>query len=141
MQFSLCLKKSSILLLVSVVFGLHLTSNTFAHDPKLHSENVSQAVTITGEVIDPGCFFIHGARGIEHKSCAQSCAKAGTTLAVLDERTDTLYIPISPEHEKNPNGKLLEFAGERVTVTGQSVVKHGYHAIVIKSVNRVGGKK
>jgi hypothetical protein len=120
-------------LLMTVLFLSTLTSpRIWAHESQGHSD--SKAITITGEVIDPNCFLIHGARGIDHKACAEMCAKAGTTLAILDEKTNTLYIPIAVEHAKNPNEKALPFAGERVTVTGQAVVKYGYHAIAIKSV-------
>lgn len=128
---------------MAFLLGWMIASPLLAHDPKLHNAKTSPAqdVTLIGEVIDPGCFLIHAARGAEHKSCAEMCAKNGTTLTILDEKTNVLYIPISPEHAVNPNDKLLPFAGERVKVTGKAILKYGYHGIVIQSVGRVEDKK
>ncbi|MBZ5553622.1 MAG: hypothetical protein LAO21_12940 [Acidobacteriia bacterium] len=136
-------KKPALLILTAMVLSLFMNTPAAAHDPKLHAETKKTAgeMTITGEVIEPGCFLIHGARGAEHKACAEMCAKGGTTLTVLDEKTNILYIPISPEHGKNPNEKLLPFAGERVTVKGVAMNKYGYHAIAIKSVTRAEDEK
>jgi hypothetical protein len=137
------LKKAALLILATAVLSLIANTRAAAHDPKLHAEakKATQEITITGEVIEPGCFLIHGARGADHKSCAEMCAKGGSTLTVLDEKTNTLYIPISPEHGKDPNEKLLPYAGERVTLKGLAINKYGYHAIAIKSVTRAEDKK
>jgi hypothetical protein len=137
------LKKAAPLTLTIAVLSLFVNVVAAAHDPKPHTEakKATQEMSITGEVIEPGCFLIHGARGAEHKSCAEMCAKGGSTLTVLDEKTNTLYIPISPEHGKDPDEKLLPYAGERVTIKGLAITKYGYHAIAIKSVIRAEEKK
>lgn len=136
------LKKSMRFGFVVLTAVLWASAQILAHDPKTHAAktNAPQDITITGEVMDPGCFLVHGAQGMEHKSCAEMCAKAGTTLTVLDEKTKTMYIPISAEHG-NPNEKLLPFAGERVTVKGKAAVQYGYHGIAIQSVKRAEKKK
>ncbi|MBZ5538657.1 MAG: hypothetical protein LAO31_22140 [Acidobacteriia bacterium] len=143
MRLDLISKKSATLILATLILGLFTNSRAAAHDPKLHTEasKTKAEITVTGEVIEPGCFLIHGARGADHKACAEMCAKGGTTLTVLDEKSNLLYIPISPEHGKDPNEKLLPFAGERVTVKGVGINKYGYHAIAIKSVTRAEEKK
>jgi hypothetical protein len=142
MRSDYILKKPAALILAALILSLYTNIQTAAHDPKLHTEaKKAVEITITGEVIEPGCFLIHGARGTDHKACADMCARGGTTLTVLDEKTNMLYIPISPEHGKNPNEKLLPFAGERVTVKGVAINKYGYHAIAIKSITRADEKK
>jgi|GEM_PF-3065140 len=130
-------KQTPFLILAVVIQSLIMNANLAArdHEPQTATQKASLEISITGEVIDPSCFLIHGAQGIKHKSCAQMCAKGGTTLTVLDEKTNTLYIPVAPEHGKNPNDPLLPYAGARVTAMGIALVKNGYHGIVIKSVS------
>lgn len=143
MKNRIFLKRTLTGLTMALLLGWMMASPLLAHDPKLHSEktNAPKDITLIGEVIDPGCFLIHGAQGAEHKSCAEMCAKNGTTLTVLDEKSQILYIPISADHEKNPNEKLLPFAGERVKVTGKAIDQYGYHGIAIQSVSRLEEKK
>lgn len=130
------------LILAVVIQGPIMNANLAARDHKTQTatQKASHEISITGEVIDPSCFLIHGAQGIKHKSCAQMCAKGGTTLTILDEKTNMLYIPVAIEHGKNPNDPLLPYAGDRVTAIGIGIVKNGYHGIVIKSVSFAGEK-
>ena len=142
MRLDLISNKAAALILATLTLSLFTSTRAAAHDPKPHTEakKTTAEITVSGEVIEPGCFLIHGARGADHKACAEMCAKGGTTLTVLDEKTNILYIPISPEHGKNPNEKLLPYAGERVTAKGIAITKYGYHGIAIKSVTRVEAK-
>jgi type 1 fimbria pilin len=79
---------------ILVVFGVAL-----AHDvPK------GKLVTITGTVVDTGCYVSHDSKGEAHTKCAEACAKNGVPLAILDEH-GILFMPIAVEH-KDQNAKL-----------------------------------
>ena len=80
-------------------------------------------VTISGEVIDPQC-YISGAMGkgvgAEHKECATDCAKGGIPLAILEEKTGTIYVAGQTKSSmKGANEMLMEYIAEKVRVTGR----------------------
>src|ERR1700737_2409411 len=84
---------------------------SFAHeDPK------GKSVTVTGTVIDTGCYMSHDAKGEKHTDCASECARKGVPLAIVDD-SGKIYMPVAADH-KNPNAKLMPFIEKRVKVTG-----------------------
>ena len=99
------------------------------HDHDDHSKEI----TMTSLVVDTGCYMSHNSKGEKHISCATACAKAGVPLALLDESTGTLYIPVASDH-KNQNEKLMPFIEKKVKVTGTVIEKGGVKGFAIKSV-------
>ena len=90
-------------------------------------------MTMTSLVVDTGCYLSHDSKGEKHRTCATTCAKAGVPLALLDEASGTLYIPVASDHQ-NPNTKLMPFIEKKVKVTGTLVEKGGIKGFAIKSV-------
>lgn len=101
-----------------------------------HGSGESKDVTIIGEVIDPVCYLAHNAKGREHRQCAEQCVKQGISLAVLEEKTEKVYISLPVDHT-NPNAKLKDFIAEKVKVTGRLYSKGGLTGIHVKTVERV----
>ena len=97
-----------------------------------HGSN-AKTITMTSLVVDTGCYMSHNSKGEKHESCATACAKAGVPLALLDEASGTLYIPVASDH-KNQNAKLMPFIEKKVTVTGTLIEKGGVKGFVIKTV-------
>jgi hypothetical protein len=92
------------------------------------------AKSIVGEVIDPACWVINGAKGEAHKDCALACAKAGQTLAILERKTNKVYILASSTPGEDPNKQVLDYCGKAVTVTGKVYTRGGLTAIRIASI-------
>src|ERR1700736_4364919 len=88
-----------------------------------HDEPKGKAVTITGRVVDTGCYMSHDAMGDKHIDCATMCAKNGVPLAIVDA-SGKLYLPIAADH-KNQNAKLMPFIEKKVKVTGTAIEKGG----------------
>ena len=93
----------------------------------------SKEMTMTSLVVDTGCYMSHNSKGEKHESCAMACAKAGVPLALLDEASGTLYLPVATDH-KNQNEKLMPFIEKKVKVTGTLVEKGGVKGFAIKTV-------
>ena len=110
-------------LLVSVLLG----AAVFAHD-----EPKGKPVTMTGTVVDTGCYMSHNGIGEKHVDCATACAKAGIPLAILDA-AGKLYLPVAANHQ-NANTKLMPFIEKKVKVTGVMIEKGGMHGIAIQTV-------
>ena len=99
-----------------------------------HEHSAPAAVsTLTALVVDTGCYISHNTKGDKHRTCATSCAKAGVPLALLDEATGTLLLPVAADHQ-NPNAKLMPFIEKKVKVTGTPMEKGGLKGFVIKTV-------
>ena len=111
----------------TLLAGAALAMAQHAHNDK------SKEMTMTSLVVDTGCYMSHNSKGEKHEACATACAKAGVPLALLDEATGTLYIPVASDH-KNQNAKLMPFIEKKVTVTGTMIEKGGVKGFVIKTV-------
>lgn len=105
-----------------------LAGFAIAHEGHDHGK----PVTITGEVVDTGCYLSHDGKGAGHAACAEACAKNGIPLAIVDD-AGKVYLPLGLEH-KNPNTKLMPFIAKRVKVTGSEYDKGGLASIAIKTV-------
>ena len=101
-----------------------------------HGPAKGKAVDFTAAVVDTGCYVSHDSKGPSHAACAETCAKAGVPLALLDEKTGAVYLPIASDH-KNQNERLMPFIEKRVKVTGTVVTKGGMTGIVIKTLTAV----
>jgi hypothetical protein len=113
----------------SILFSAILAAGLLvAHEGEEHGK----AVTITGQVVDTGCYMVHNGKGAEHAMCAETCAKAGVPLAILDDK-GKLYLSLAADH-KNPNTKLMPFIEKKVKITGTLVEKGGISGISIKTV-------
>ena len=93
----------------------------------------AKALSFTATVIDTGCHMAHATKGERHITCATACAKAGVPLALLDEATGTIYLPVAVNH-KNQNERLLPFIEKKVKVTGDLLEKGGLKGISLKTI-------
>ncbi|MEK7347799.1 MAG: hypothetical protein AABZ94_02910, partial [Candidatus Eisenbacteria bacterium] len=87
--------------------------------------------TIVGEVVDPACWIVNGAKGDTHKECTIACAKAGQVLAILEAKTNKLYLIATENPGEDPNKGVIDFAGMKVTVTGKFYTRGGVTAVKI----------
>jgi len=94
----------------------------------------SEAVTVKGYVLDSACAFTKDLKKPISKECALACAKAGSALVILAE-DGTIYWPIADTTPSSgQNGKLLPFAGEKVTASGKVYDRGGSKALVIAKI-------
>lgn len=100
----------------------------------------SRSVTLTGEIIDPQCYFTHDSRGAAHASCAAICAKGGQGLAFLDDATGIVYPLIARSHGASQNEGLLPHLGKPVQVKGVVYRKAGNAVLLVQSVARGSAK-
>lgn len=115
-----------------------LLSALAALSPKGHAAAPATA-TIRGYVLDSACAFLKDLKKPVSRECAIACAKAGSPLVILSD-DGTLYWPVSSAMPaKGQNGRLLEFAGKRVAVTGQIYPKGGSRAIVMDRIEAAEG--
>jgi hypothetical protein len=88
----------------------------------------SPTKTLTGELVDTGCYLGHGAKGEKHIDCATKCIANGMPMGLLTA-DGTLYL-ITLDHENaDPYNALKNMAGKTVTVTGTVMTRNGMKGI------------
>ena len=96
--------------------------------------------SIVGEVIDPACWIINGVSGKGHAECAATCAKAGQTLAILEKKTNKVYILAASKPGEDPNKGVVAFVGQPVVVKGRVFARGGALGIQVTSIESFNAK-
>ena len=89
--------------------------------------------TVTGEVVDMGCWLGHAARGEKHVDCATKCLAQGMPMGLLTSN-GTLYLVTLDHDNADPYNSLKTMAGKNVTVTGALLTRNGMSAIEASKV-------
>ncbi len=84
--------------------------------------------TITGEIVDTGCYLGSGERGAKHVSCASKCIAGGTPMGLLTA-DGTLYILTLNHDNPDPYNQLKTMAGKTVAVSGPVMKRSGVQGI------------
>lgn len=95
-------------------------------------EEAAKPTTLTGEVVDLSCYMGHGASGMDHAKCAQSCITKGQPVGFLT--TDgVMYLILGVNHEP-ANKSVVDFAGKKSTITGTVKEDKGLKTIELASI-------
>src|SRR5437867_2552577 len=98
-----------------------------AHDMG-HMHMAGTQKTVTGEVVDLGCYLGHSARGEKHISCATKCIDQGMPMGLLTSN-GTLYLLTLNHDNADPYNSLKAMAGKTVSVSGTVMTRSGMKAI------------
>jgi len=90
--------------------------------------------SVIGEVVDPACWIVNGAKGATHKECAIACAKAGQVLGIVESKTQKLFMVATDKPGEDPNKGLIDYVGQLVLVKGRVYSRGGATGIKITSV-------
>ncbi|MGH7680615.1 MAG: hypothetical protein ACRENN_01350 [Candidatus Eiseniibacteriota bacterium] len=90
------------------------------------------AATISGEIVDMGCYMDHGAMGEKHASCAAMCAAQGSPIGLLTDK-GVVYLMTAPHENKDAYNKAKEWAGKKVEITGMVHERGGMKSIEVAS--------
>jgi hypothetical protein len=97
------------------------------------------STTITGELVDLGCYLGHGAKGAAHKDCAAKCISGGMPMGVLTPE-GSLYLLTMSHSNADPFTKAKGMAAETVKITGAVSKRDGMQAIEVDAVELVAAK-
>ncbi len=111
------------LMLISLVLLMGLGPGLLAHGEEPHGAKGGKQ-RITGEIVDTACYIGSGERGLSHQACAQRCIQGGLPVAILDDKTNKLYLIINARHEP-ANDLLADLGAETVTLEGTVSERNG----------------
>lgn len=120
---------------LTIGFVLFTACAVRAQEAKQESKG-GKILTIIGEVVDTRCYVgdDQDQKGSKHQKCATMCAKAGAALAVLQEKTNNLYLIMPKEDGENPNTEFIPFVAKNVLVSGKVFEVGGMKAIIPSAV-------
>ncbi len=119
---------------ISAFLGIALLAAGIVQLGLAHEKKDAAKKTFVGHVVGLACYVGHSSIGDSHRECATTCAKAGIPLAILDQQTHTLYLPLAKNHHAAANEELMPFIEKDVQVTGTIVEKDGMKAILLESI-------
>lgn len=98
-------------------------------------------VTITGEILDMGCYLSRGLRGDLHRDCAMKCIAAGVPMG-LATADSTIYL-LTQNHDRamdprsftppDPYQVCKQNAANQMTVTGLLWERDGIKEFEVKA--------
>ena len=92
--------------------------------------------TLTGEVVDMGCYLGHEARGEKHITCATKCINQGMPMGLLTS-SGALYLLTMSHENADPYNKLKTMAGKSVSVTGTVMSRAGINGMDVTAFKPV----
>jgi hypothetical protein len=98
-----------------------------------------KAVSLTGEVVDTGCYLAHGASGEKHAGCATKCIAGGMPMGLLTA-DGSLYLLTLNHDNADPYNKLKGMAAKKVTVTGVVFERAGMKGVDVSAVKLAAAK-
>ena len=124
------MKRFLAMLLVAVAMLVAL--NALAQKAQMSKEK-PKPTTITGELVDMGCYIGRGARGEKHKDCASKCIAGGMPMGLLTAKGE-LYLLTLNHDNADPYNKCKDMAASMVEVTGTVMRRSGIPAIDVSDV-------
>ena len=121
------------LLFLALVAALAIPAAAYAKGP---AKAAKTPVTLTGEIVDTGCFLDHGARGEKHKACATKCLTGGMPASLLTDKGE-LYLLLLDQTKPEALSAAKDLAAEKVEATGTVIKSHGMLALNITSVKKL----
>jgi len=90
--------------------------------------------TVQGEVIDPSSYLREGRHGPDAEESMYDAVDGGQSLALLDDKGQTVYLFLASIPGEDPNQLVYEYAGQKVKVTGTVYERAGLTGLVATSV-------
>lgn len=136
-------KKTQVRLGLWMAAGMAIGAVLYAHEAHKHEEAKaaatppSDAITVTGEVLDLSCYLGHGAKGKGHQKCAKKCLVELRVPAGLLTADGQVYLLV-PDHDHEKAFKPIpKLAAEQIKVTGRKVLMGGLQGIMVEKAEKV----
>jgi len=130
------------LFVITMVFAAaFLMGNTHAQAAQAtQGGQGDKATTIQGELVDLGCYLSMGAKGADHRSCAEKCINSGMPMGVLTS-DGALYLLTENHDNLDPFNSAKQMAADQVSVTGPISERNGMKSIEVKEIKNLSGEQ
>lgn len=112
--------------------------------PSLHTGTSQGNLTVTGEVVDPKCYFgvMKPGEGKAHRSCAIRCISGGIP-PVFHATGSTDYLILVDENFEPLNERILPEVGDEITLSGEVIVWDDWKILKVadESINGIESQR
>ena len=119
---------------VALSFGVTSLLSAQEGQPSAPQEAQAPAVTLQGEVVDPGLYVREGRHGREVEELIYDAVEGGQSLALLQDGAQALVLFLAAAPGDDPNALVYDFAGRKVKVTGTLHERGGVKGMVVDRV-------
>ena len=136
------IRKLSLTILASlVVFAVGASAHEMNSMSSMHKGMaMGKPTTLSGEVVDTGCYLAHEAKGEKHVECASKCINNGMPMGILTSK-GSLYLVTLNHDNADPYNKLKTMAGQKVTVVGTVSERSGMKGIDVTEIKTATASK
>jgi hypothetical protein len=97
---------------------------------------VEETVTLTGEIVETGCYIERGQRAADNPKCIKRCASSGMPMSLLTA-DGSLYLILKSHAAADAYAEAIELAAEKVQIEGVVHEKGGVRAVFVTAVRLV----
>lgn len=101
------------------------------HDGKAAGET---RATLSGELVDMGCYLSHAGSGPKHAKCAKMCVLTGGQPLGLLTKDGSLYLIVGDHGDEKTFAAAKGLAGQDATLTGTLIKRGGLQALMVSKV-------
>ncbi len=132
-RFLTALVLSSALVVSVAVLALAQEGGTAKKGETSMEKDAPKTMTLTGEVVDMGCYLGHGAKGEGHKACALKCIAGGMPMGLLTS-DGNLYLLTVSHSDADPYTSAKSMAADMVAITGPVAERDGIKSIEVDKI-------
>ncbi len=92
--------------------------------------------SVTGEVVDLGCYLGHAAKGAGHKECGTKCVANGMPMGLLTSK-GALYVLVMNHDNADPYNKAKDYVGAQVKITGPASTRNAVKALQVDGIETI----
>lgn len=100
-----------------------------------HLDPKGKAETISGEILDMGCYMAHEGKGKKHAKCAAACVAGGAPIGLLTA-DGKVYLVVGDHEGEKPYLEAKALAGSNAKITGMVYTRGGLTGIVVKKAEK-----
>jgi hypothetical protein len=109
--------------------------------PPQRTPGPKKPVTITGEILDMGCYVSRGLHDEIHRQCALRCLASGVPMGLLARDSTVYYLTQNHDRAMDPSGygppdpyvQCRDWPAKQVAVTGYLWERDGYKELEVRA--------
>lgn len=121
-------------LIIAACVAAAVTGSAWAAGAHLDPKGKSE--TISGEILDMGCYMAHEGKGKKHAKCAAACVAGGAPIGLLTKE-GKVYLVVGDHEGEKPYLEAKALAGSNAKISGMVYTRGGLTGIIVKKAEKL----
>ncbi|MDP3543930.1 MAG: hypothetical protein Q8T11_15790 [Elusimicrobiota bacterium] len=122
-------------LISAAVIVAAVAASAWAAGAHSHLDPKGKSETISGEILDMGCYMAHEGKGKKHAKCAAACVAGGAPIGLLTKE-GKVYLVVGDHENEKPYLEAKALAGANAKISGMVYTRGGLTAVIVKSAEK-----